>query len=310
MTQSLIPLSGPDQLVALWHADLDLRVAGGELAVTTSVGYRIGLRKLREWMTTLGEPQITADVIRRWKADLLTDGYKPGSVNLWLAGVKGFTAWAKRAGHTNHDPAEDVDGAKRRGANKRHARQAFDDTEMQRLLAHARTMPARERCYLMLRAYCGVRDIELHRADVGDLRTEGGKRVLAKTMKGHSEADDVAVIAHPDAIHALLDWLAERGMEPGPLFTSGSKRNLGGRWSQSAIRRMIGEVRKATGVYVPNKTSHSIRHSAATNALRHGKSIRDVQAMLGHARVDTTMIYAHEIERVENAAEEAIDYGG
>jgi integrase/recombinase XerD len=310
MTQSLVTLPGPDQLVAAWHADLALRVAGHELTEATASSYRIGLRKLREWMHSTGEAQITTDGIRHWKADLLGADYRPGSVNTWLAGVKAFTAWAKGRGVIPVDPAEAVEGATRRGANKRHARQPFDDTEMRRLLAHAQTLPARDRCYLMLRAYTGVRDVELHRADVADLRTEAGKRVLAKTMKGHREADEVAVIEHPDAINALLDWLAERGDAPGPLFTSGSKRNLGGRWSQSAARRMVLAARKAAGVHSEFKTSHSIRHSAATSALRKGASLRQVQAMLGHAKLDTTMIYAHEIERVDQAAEAVIDYGG
>jgi integrase/recombinase XerC/integrase/recombinase XerD len=305
----IIQLPGPDALIDLWHADLALKVAGHEMSDATARVYRIGLRKLREYLHSVGEAQITTDAMRRWKAALLTDGYKPGSVNLWLAGAKTFTAWARKAGYTPVDPGEDVDGAKRRGANKRHSRQAFDDTEMRRLLDYAKGLPARDRCYLMLRAYCGVRDIELHRADLGDIGTEGGQRVLYKTMKGHREADDVAVIAHPDAVNALLDWLQERGGADGPLFTSGSRRNMGGRWSQSAARRMILEARKATGIYSLNKTSHSIRHSAATSALRRGESIRNVQAMLGHASVDTTMIYAHEVERVENAAEKSIDYG-
>lgn len=304
-----IRLPGPDALIEMWQADLALRVAGHEMTEATMRSYSIGLRKLREWMHSIGETQISADTMRQWKAALLTDGYKPGSVNLWLAGAKTFTAWAHKRGFIPIDPGEEVENAKRRGANKRHLRQAFDDTEMRRLLECAKALSARDRCYVMLRAYCGVRDVELYRANLDDLGTEGGQRVLYKTMKGHHEADDVAVIANPDAVNALLDWLQERGGAPGPLFTSMSKRNMGGRWSMSAARRMIGDLRKSAGVYTPNKTSHSIRHSAATNALRNGKSVRNVQAMLGHTNMATTMIYAHEIERVADAAEQSINYG-
>lgn len=38
---------------------------------------------------------------------------------------------------------------------------------------------------------------------------------------------------------------------------------------------------------------HSLRHSAATLYLSKGMNIREVQQLLGHSRLDTTMIYTH-----------------
>ena len=37
---------------------------------------------------------------------------------------------------------------------------------------------------------------------------------------------------------------------------------------------------------------HKLRHTAATNALRRGMPIEQVQKMLGHEKIDTTLIYA------------------
>lgn len=61
---------------------------------------------------------------------------------------------------------------------------------------------------------------------------------------------------------------------------------------QNAIRQAA--LRVGFGKRV---TSHSLRHSFATHLLESGTDIRTVQDLLGHAHVETTMVYLHVMKK-------------
>lgn len=201
---------------------------------------------------------------------------------------------------------------KRNGTNKRHRRDTLTDEEMRRVLSQPdRSTPggARDAAFLALMAYTAVRTVEVHRADLGDLRTESGRLVLHVQGKGRDDKSDLVVIAHPEVESALRDWLSVRGGYPGPLFTSLSPRTRGGRLSLPALRQLVKGYFRAAGVVGDNKTTHSLRHTAITNAVRHNAPIQKVSRELArHTSIDTTMIYYHEVDRMEDPAEGYINY--
>ena len=305
------------QLVTAWRADLDVRVHAGELSGSTATTYAAGVEKFVSWADGQNlAGGVTADIIRGWMGHERDSGARPGSVNTWLAGVRSLMGWAVERGQLQTNPTANLKGVSRRGTSKRHKRESLTNDEVRRLLAipDASTNDgARDAAIVALMVYTGARTIELHRADVDDVRTMDGNLCLAVRGKGRAEADEVVVIAHPDAVNAVHNWLAIRRQlagKDGPLFCSLSNRTRGQRLSLSFIRRAVMDYMKSAGIVGAGstKSTHSLRHTAITNAIRHGAPITQVQAMARHANLATTSVYVHEVSRMDNPAESFIRY--
>ena len=168
-----------------WLDALELRVQAQELKPDTAITYKRGVIKFLEW---LAGKRPSADVIRAWKADLLNNKIKPSSVNIWIAGLRSFFGWLAEIGEIPFDPTQAIKGASRKGTAKRHIRESLTDREVIRLLEQPNRETregVRDYAMLCIMLYTAARGIELHRADIDDLKTMDGALVLQVQGKGH-----------------------------------------------------------------------------------------------------------------------------
>ncbi len=63
-------------------------------------------------------------------------------------------------------------------------------------------------------------------------------------------------------------------------------------YSQRGVQWVVREARKAAGL-TKEVTTHTLRHTYATHLLEDGLDIISIKELLGHAHIETTMIYLH-----------------
>lgn len=93
-----------------------------------------------------------------------------------------------------------------------------------------------------------------------------------------------------------------RNLSVDPRSGKTRRHHMSDKSLQSALGNAVrgGEIHK-------HVTVHTLRHSFATHLLMSGTNIREVQDLLGHAHVETTMIYTHVIREMGIKAQSPLD---
>lgn len=76
--------------------------------------------------------------------------------------------------------------------------------------------------------------------------------------------------------------------------------------SEKVIQNTVLNAVKKAGI-VKHATVHTLRHSFATHLLMEGINIREIQELLGHKNVETTMVYTHVLRDMSNVPKSPLD---
>ena len=151
----------------------------------------------------------------------------------------------------------------------------------------------RDAAMLELLYATGVRVSELTKMDVKDVDF---KNKLIR-VSGKRRRERIVPFGEP-ALESLRSYLdvRERFLNSAPVSEREDQALFlnyqGTRISPRSVGRMVEKyIRICAGMH--DISPHALRHSFATHLLDSGADLRDIQELLGHARLSSTQIYTH-----------------
>lgn len=274
---------------------------------SSRVTYSKALKQMFRYFADNGISNPTRDNLVEWIDGMKAAQKSASTINLYLTAAKIFFRWLSQEGIFPNIADHIKSGLKPSHAHKKDALDAEQCAALVAGVEGSTIKDLRDRAILSLMVTAGVRTIEVIRANVGDIRFERGKTFLYVTGKGHAEAD-AKVLLSKQTYKAISVYLKARGKASAnePLFVSTSRRNRNARLQTQTISRLCKKNLRGIGLDSPRLTAHSLRHSAATNLVVAGVELPQVQMVLRHKSLATTMIYAAAWKRYNNDAEQIL----
>ncbi len=271
-----------------------LRDASEELSPESIGTYRRTLNEFERWFLARdGRFFFTTQHVREYR-DYLEDerALSAVSVSTYLTGLRRFCHYLVERGIIEENPVAAVRGNPRPTT---HTREVLNDDELERLHAVMDGQSQIEKrdiviAYLML--YAGLSEIEVARADIGDLEQTLMGWFLRVQGKGRTQKDQQVQIDAP-VMEKIRIYLDSRGrIRPEmPLIVAHGRRSDGTRLNTRSIRARIKRLFGAAGIAREGVTPHSLTHTAAVRWLQEGMSEEEVRERMRHGTLDTTRIY-------------------
>ena len=261
--------------------------------------YLQGLKKLEKYFAENKISNPTREDFLNYR-EYLKDNFSVATANLYLTAAKLFFSFLHVEGFTRNNPTEHLKGFKEVAGHKKDALAPEDVKFILDNFDVSTVQGKRDKAIFALMVTAGLRTVEVSRANIGDLIRRGSKIFLFVQGKGHDEKDALVKVTEK-VFNLIQDYLATRKNknQNAPLFCTEF-----GRLRADVISRLIKNSLRRAGFDSKRLTAHSLRHTAATNALRNGASLRQVQQMLRHTNIAITQIYLHELDRMDNNAED------
>jgi integrase/recombinase XerD len=290
-----------------WSHVINEFLESADLSKSTINSYR---RRLRQWTLWLIDNQInypTPKDLVFFKKYISIRCSSTLTVCNYLTAIRSLLRWTHRREIYPNITEEVRNPVRPRG----HRKDALELPQLQELLNSIETTTLkgkRDFALCRLLAATGPRGIEIHRANIEDIRKEKGKWLLYVQGKGRYEKDEFVVLTQ-NVLKVIEDYLFFRSYKSKkePLFTSLSNNYFNQRLSTRSVRGIVKKRLRAIGINTKRISCHSMRHTCITLSLLAGNGLQETKELARHADINTTLLYGHNLKLIFNPAFESID---
>jgi len=286
------------------HTLIEKFISSQDLKTKSRIAYTNALKQFFEWFVRMGIANPTREDILLYKNSLISQKLSFLTISNYIVVVRRFFEWAEGM-KFYPNIAKGVKGAKSPKGFRKDPLSLEQLSELFKSIDRTSTLGKRDYAILKLMLGTGLRTIEVSRADAGDMRQDGEKTLLYIQGKGRDVKDDFVVLV-PEVQKPLMEYLSTRDSikEKDPLFVSISDSNMGERLASQRISKIVKKHLREVGINNCRLTAHSLRHTAITLCLLGGGTIQEAKTLARHSSIDTTLNYAHNIERMNQPPEE------
>lgn len=295
----LLPIgdpTDPDNLYAFMLRFLEAQRVKN-YAARTIENREVYLRYFIEWCEERGlsRPQdITKPILERYQRYLFHYRKKNGeplstrSQHTRIVPVRAYFKWLTRENYILYNPASEIDLPR---LEKRLPKHVLNQQEAELILSQPDLNTAfgiRDRAILETLYSTGIRRMEVINIKLYDI---DGDRGTLMVRQGKGRKDRMVPVGE-----RALQWITKYRDEirpelmmpndDGTLFLT----NLGEAFTRNRMTQLVRDYVKAADIGKEG-SCHLFRHTMATLMLENGADVRFIQAMLGHAKLDTTQIY-------------------
>ena len=231
-------------------------------------------------LATIGKPigVMASDDLRRYLNDYeVTRHTSKVTIDNIRRIMSSFFSWLEDEDYIVKSPVRRI----RRVKTAQVTREVFSDEELEALRGACESK--RDLAIVDLLASTGMRVGELVRLNKGDINFH--ERECLVTGKGNKQRP---VYFDARAKLHLVEYLASRADASSALFVSLGPS--GRRITVGAVELRLRNLGRVSGVQCVHP--HKFRRTLATHAIDKGMPIEQVQKLLGHAKIETTMHYA------------------
>ncbi len=269
----------------------DSIIAEKGASLKTAEAYRHDIEQFLQISAINEFKQISTQNIADFMAYLGNQGFATKTQARKLSAIREFCKFLFSENLIEQNPAADIDSPKL----EKPLPKFLNETEMDALIDAAKTAQdirhRRITAMLILMYHCGLRVSELVSLPINAINQ--AKKQILVFGKGAKER---LIPVSDAALEEIEDYLSYRhcfikGKESKYLFPSLSAKE--GHLTRDAFYKYLKELAVRAGISPSRITPHVLRHSFATQLLRHHADLRSVQKMLGHESIGTTQIYTH-----------------